>query len=210
MAGRLHGGDCAWATSGTRQTRAPGSSEETSERALKKDREQAIAAYKAAKWHLTPKRYRGCVVACGAYVKGESCAVRVYDAPALLNKICTVKVTHIRTGLEYECRLPYTDLAKWTSTDEPMDEDDIDGRKRLARKDSSLLSFCSENDLARKAHAESVRRCHARGVPGPQTPLLEKGPGLEILKIGPRSVPLDADYLTGENVLETHAQRKYT
>ena len=73
------------------------------ERALKKDREQAIAAYKAAKWHLTPKRYRGCVVACAAYVKGESCAVRVYDAPALLNKICTVKVTHIRTGLEYEC-----------------------------------------------------------------------------------------------------------
>ena len=42
------------------------------ERALKKDREQAVAAYKAAKWHLTPKRYRGCVVACGAYVKGES------------------------------------------------------------------------------------------------------------------------------------------
>ena len=55
-----------------------------------------------------------------------------------------------------------------------------------------------------------MRRCHARGVPGPQTPLLEKGPGLEILKIGPRSVPLDADYLTGENVLEKHAQRKYT
>ncbi len=180
------------------------------ERAMKKDREQAIAAYKAAKWHLTPKRYRGCVVACGAYVKGESCAVRVYDAPALLNKICTVKVTHIRTGLEYECRLPYTDLAKWTCTDEPMDEDDVEGRKRLARKIPSLLSFCSENDLARKAHAESVRRCHARGVPGPQAPLLEQGPSLEVLKIGPRSVPLDADYLTGENVLEKHAQRKYT
>jgi len=179
------------------------------ERALKKDREQAIAAYKAAKWHLTPKRYRGCVVACGAYVKGESCAVRVYDAPALLNKICTVKVTHIRTGLEYECRLPYTDLAKWTHTDEPVDEDDVEGRKRLARKIPSLLSFCSENDLARKAHAESVRRCHARGVPGPQAPLLEKGPSLEVLKIGPRSVPLDADYLTGENVLEKHAQQKY-
>ncbi|CAH0363795.1 unnamed protein product [Pelagomonas calceolata] len=180
------------------------------ERAIKKDREQAVAAYKAAKWHLTPKRYRGCVVACGAYVKGESCAVRVYDAPALLNKICTVRVTHIRTGLEYECRLPYTDLAKWTSTDEPVDEDDVEGRKRLARKIPSLLSFCSENDLARKAHAESVRRCHARGMPGPQAPLLEKGPSLEVLKIGPRSVPLDADYLTGENVLETHAQQKYT
>ena len=40
--------------------------------------------------------------------------------------------------------------------------------------------------------------------------MLAKGPSLEILKIGPRSVPLDADYLTGENVLETHAQRKYT
>ena len=44
---------------------------------------------------------------------------------------------------------------------------------------------------------------------GPLRTLLEQGPSLEVLKIGPRSVPLDADYLTGENVLETHAQRKY-
>ena len=57
---------------------------------------------------------------------------------------------------------------------------------------------------------DSVRRCHARGVLAPDAPLLEQGPSLEVLKIGPRSVPLDADYLTGENVLEKHAQRKYT
>ena len=115
-----------------------------------------MAAYKAAKWHLTPKRYRGCVVACGAYVKGESlCGPRLRRAGFIEQDLHRESHSHIRTGLEYECRLPYTDLAKWTSTDEPMDEDDVEGRKILARKIPSLLSFCSENDLARKAHAES-------------------------------------------------------
>ena len=176
------------------------------ERARQLEREDAIRAYEAARWALTPKRYRGCLVACGAYVKGESCMVRVYDIPALQYKICTVKVTHCRTGLEYACRVPFTDLATWTKLDASADEDDVDARKQLARRIPALLSFCSENELSAKAHAENLRRCQQRGTsPAPQT--FVAGPGLEVLRIGPWSVPLDADCLPGKNVLARHATK---
>ena len=67
--------------------------------------------------------------------------------------------------------------------------------------------------LRERPGAEGPRRISEK-VPrarraGPGNAFIGEGP-LEVLKIGPRSVPLDADYLTGENVLEKHAQRKYT
>ena len=58
--------------------------------------------------------------------------------------------------------------------------------------------------------AADLLKARLNSLSAAAAPVREQGPSLGVLKIGRRSVPLGADYLTGENVLEKHAQQKYT
>ena len=95
-------------------------------------------------------------------------------------------------------------MSQWTRTT-------LRGRKRLARKIPLVAVFLFRERPGAEGPrriSEEVPRARRAGATG--TFIREGSFSLEVLKIGPRSVPLDADYLTGENVLETHAQQKYT